>query len=91
MNAPETLITSNKLFQLWHIDPKGDSGPPCHNGGNWKLHIKHWHFKIPVWIYSFRWNHIEKCASCGQRGSQKNPVNNCDWDGSKHWHSGCPR
>lgn len=70
MNAPETLITSNRLFQLWHIDPKGDNGPACHDPGNWKLHVKHWHFNIPIWMYSFRWKHIEQCGWCGKRGSK---------------------
>lgn len=89
MYAPETQITSNKLFQLWHIDPKGDSGPPCHDAGNWKLHVRHWHFKRPVWIYSLMWKHLVKCGWCGNRGNKElGRVDVSDHDG-KHYHSKC--
>ncbi len=84
MYAPETLITSNKLFQLWHIDPKGDSGPPCHEAGDWRLHVRHWHFNLPVWIFTFRAKHTRKCYVCGRRGHKRNPVNLLDGRGQKH-------
>jgi hypothetical protein len=89
MNAPETLITSNKLFQLWHVDPKGDSGPPCHDKGNWKLHVRHYDFKYPTWFYVFRRNKITRCAYCGDKGTKSNPVNFSNYDGRVSYHSGC--
>lgn len=88
MYAPETLVTSNVLLQIWHIDPKGDSGPPCHDKGNWKLHIRHWSIKPPVWWYSFKWKHLERCAYCGKRGSKE--LGRVDTsDGRRHYHSSC--
>lgn len=88
MRAPETLITSNPLFQLWHVDPKGDSGPACHDPGNWKLHVKHWVFKRPIWMYSFKWKYIQQCGWCGERGNKY--LGRVDVTNHRnHYHSKC--
>jgi len=89
MWAPETQITSNKLFQLWHIDPKGDSGPPCHDPGDWRWHIRHWEFKPPSWYYSMKWRWFRKCYICGKRGRKRNWVNLNDHKGYRHLQD-CP-
>lgn len=75
------------LLDIWHTDPKGDIGPPCHGRKYWKWHIHHMSVKFPPW-YDFKQKHINKCAWCGKKYNKElGRVNHSD--GRRVYHSQC--
>lgn len=72
-------IYLDQLIAIWHVDPKGDIGPPCHYKG-WKFHIWHWRIKFPI-FYKWRRRLTTRCYSCGGRSTSKHPVNLHDFKG----------
>lgn len=77
----------DSLIDIWHTDPKGDVGPPCHGRKYWKWHIHHMSVRFPVWG-NFKQKHITKCAWCGKKSSKElGRVNHSDH--RTVYHSAC--
>lgn len=77
----------SSFIEIWHTDPKGDIGPPCHGRKFWKLHIHHMSISPSFW-YDFRQKHITRCAWCGKKSSKElGRVNHSD--GRTVYHAAC--
>lgn len=75
------------FIDIWHTDPKGDAGPPCHGRKFWKWHLHHLSISPSFW-YNFRQKHITKCAWCGKKSSKElGRVNHSDH--RTVYHSAC--
>ena len=68
----------SSFIELWHIDPLGDAGPPCHGRKYWKWHIQHMKLRLTFW-QSFKQRHITRCAWCGNKSNaEQGRVNHSD-------------
>lgn len=77
----------SSFIEIWHRDPLGDIGPPCHGRRWWKLHIHHMSISPSFW-YDFRQKHITRCAWCGKKSSKElGRVNHSD--GRTVYHAQC--
>lgn len=59
----------DEIIGIWHTDPRGDVGPPCHGRKYWRWHIHHMSVK-PTFYYAFIQRHITKCAWCGNQSNK---------------------
>lgn len=76
-----------EIIGIWHTDPLGDVGPPCHGRKWWKYHLTHLSIQWTFW-QSFVQNHITKCAWCGKKSSKElGRVNHSD--GRTRYHAEC--
>lgn len=91
----------SSFIEIWHTDPLGDAGPPCHGRKFWKWHIHHLSISPSFW-YDFRQKHITRCAWCGKKSNKElGRVNHsdgrtvyhaqCSSDARRHLHDHDPR
>lgn len=59
-----------EIIGIWHTDPLGDAGPPCHGRKFWKFHIQHMSIQWSFW-QNFVQKHITKCSWCGGKSNKE--------------------
>ena len=79
------------LVTVWHVEPdEQDAFTVCPRDGNWKWHVKHWHFQVSP-LQTLHRRLITRCSHCMGRSTKKNPVNvSHQWDSPDlpWWHPG---
>lgn len=76
------------LITVWHKDPLGDVGPPCHNRRHWRLHVHHMKIHFDFWNAWWR-RHFTHCAWCNGRWSKDDPLNFGIMGDDRTFHQGC--
>jgi hypothetical protein len=77
----------DSFIEIWHTDPLGDIGPPCHGRKWWRLHLHHMSISPSFW-YDFRQKHITRCSWCRKKSSKElGRVNHSN--GTGIYHSKC--